>query len=180
MIDIAKSKQYVNCEFHVANASEFRFSKRFDTVTSLFHVISYQVSNKILEEVFLNIKNNLKPDGIFIFDFWYAPAVLIQKPSVKIKRLEDSDIKVTRISEPVQHFNENVVDVNFELHIEEKANGQYETVRELHRMRYFTIPELDFMLEKCGFKVIKYEEWMTGKNPSEETWGVCCIAKNSI
>jgi SAM-dependent methyltransferase len=177
MIEIAKSKQYKNCEYHFANARDFSLNKKFDVITSLFHVISYQTTNEILEDVFLNIRKHLNQEGIFIFDFWYAPAVLTQKPTVRILRLEDEDIKITRLSEPVQYFNENVIDVNFELHIKEKVSGRYEIVHEIHKMRYFAIPELDFILEKCGLKSIKYEEWITGKRPSEESWGVCCIAK---
>ena len=46
-------------------------------------------------------------------------------------------------------------------------------------MRYFSIPELNFILEKSGLQSVKYEEWLTGKIPSEDTWGVCCIAKNN-
>jgi SAM-dependent methyltransferase len=177
MISIAKSKNYKNCEFHTANASNFSLHKTFDVITSLFHVISYQTTNKILEEVFLNIRKHLKNDGVFIFDFWYTPAVFTLKPEVRIKRLEDQEIKVTRLSEPVHHFNENVIDVNFELHIEDKTSGKFEIIKELHKMRYFTIPELNFILEKCGLQALHYEEWMTGNTPSAETWGVCCIAK---
>lgn len=176
MVSIAQSKNYPNTEFLVANARNFELNQRFDVITSLFHVMSYQISNEALEDVFINVSKHLKPGGVFIFDFWYTPAVLTQKPSVRIKRLEDDDIKVTRFSEPVQWFNENVIDVNFELHIEDKHTGGFETLNELHRMRYFTIPELDYFMHTCRLHSLRYEEWMTGHQPSEETWGVCCIA----
>lgn len=176
MISIAQSKNYENCDFKVANARNFELGKQFDVITSLFHVLSYQTSNEALDEVFKNVSRHLKPEGVFIFDFWYTPAVLTQKPSVRIKRLEDDDIRVTRLSEPVHKFNENVIDVNFELHIHNKHTGEFEKINELHRMRYFSIPELEFFMNKSELKALHYEEWMTGKSPSEETWGVCCIA----
>jgi SAM-dependent methyltransferase len=178
MVSIAQSKNYKNCKFHVANARSFKLNQQFDVVTSLFHVMSYQTSNEALEEVFENVTKHLQPGGIFIFDFWYTPAVLTQKPSVRIKRLEDQDIKITRLTEPVQLFNENRVDVNFELHIEYKHNKGFEIVKELHKMRYFSIPELDYFLKKCGLQPLHYEEWLTCLQPSEDTWGVCCIAKH--
>ena len=34
------------------------------------------------------------PGGIFIFDFWYGPAVLADPPAVRIKRLENERMKV--------------------------------------------------------------------------------------
>jgi SAM-dependent methyltransferase len=176
MISIARSKNYKDSKFQVANARNFKHIQKYDAISSLFHVMSYQTSNKALEEVFINVSRHLKPGGVFIFDFWYTPAVLTQKPSVRIKRLEDQDIKVTRLTEPIQHFNENIVDVNFELLIEDKHTGGFEIIKELHEMHYFSIPEIDFFLEKSGLKSIRYEEWMSGNMPSEETWGVCCIA----
>ena len=178
MVSIAQLKNYENCKFQVANARNFELDQQFDVVTSLFHVMSYQTSNEALEEVFENVTKHLKPGGVFIFDFWYTPAVLTLKPSVRIKRLQDQDIKITRLTEPVQLFNENIVDVNFELHIEDKHTKGFETIKELHKMRYFSIPELDYFLYKCGLHSLRYEEWMTGHKPSESTWGVCCIAKN--
>lgn len=177
MIEIAKSSNYKGCEFYIGNAGDFDINKKFDVITSLFHVISYQTLNIELEKVLLNVKNHLNPGGLFIFDFWYTPAVLNIKPSIKIKRLEDQNIKVTRISEPINHPNEDVIDVHFELHIVEKASKNYEIINEQHKMRYFSIPELDFFLGKSGLKSLQYEEWETGNSPSSETWGVCCIAQ---
>ena len=178
MIEIANSKKYQNCEFIVGNILSFTHSNKYDVITSLFHVISYQTSNLELESALKNVSNHLMDKGVFIFDFWYTPAVLTQRPTTKIKHKENDEIKITRISEPVPHYNANIVDVNFELHIYDKISSNYEIVKELHEMRYLSIPELDFILEKCGMRSIKYEEWMTGKPPSEKTWGVCCIATN--
>lgn len=176
MIDVAQKSGYPNCEFFVADARDFNLYREFDVIISLFHVISYQNNNDQLEAVFSNISKHLTSQGIFIFDFWYAPAVLIQQPSIRIKRVEDRDIKITRISEPNLYVNDNLVDINFELIIEEKFPHQIIIEKELHQMRYFSIPELDFILKKCGLKSIHYEEWFTGKAPSENTWGICCIA----
>ena len=53
-------------------------------------------------------KNHLNENGIFIFDFWYGPAVLTDLPSARVKRLENEDIKVTRVAEPVLHSQQNI------------------------------------------------------------------------
>ena len=177
MIENALSKNIINADFHVGNAVDFQFSKKFDAVTLLFHVLSYQTINENLQKAIDNIANHLTEDGLFIFDFWYAPAVLIERPSVRIKRLEDEDIKVIRIAEPILKVNKNIVDVNYELLIENKHNQLLTVIKECHSMRYFSLPEIEILLSRAKLKLVYAQEWLTEKAVSEMTWGVCCVAK---
>jgi SAM-dependent methyltransferase len=176
MVSHAKERNIENADFHVGNATDFKLDKKFDVVTSLFHVLSYQTSNASAQAMIRNAASHLTENGLFVFDFWYGPAVLSEKPSVKIRRLEDEEIKVTRIAEPGLRVNDNVVDVNFELLIQDKATLLSETVKEVHPMRYFFKPEIELLLENAGFELIYFNEWMTGAAPSEKTWGVCAVA----
>jgi SAM-dependent methyltransferase len=179
MIRIAEAGKVVNTAFSVQDAAGFNFEKKFDVILSLFHVISYQNSNEVVETVFKNISSHLADNGIFIFDFWYGPAVLTERPSSRIKRLEDEEIKVLRFAEPEMHINENVVDVNYDLIIYDKIRKQTGFVRETHKMRYFFKPEIDFFLEKSGMKALQFEEWLTGGGLSSATWGACCVARKA-
>jgi SAM-dependent methyltransferase len=180
MIHNALAKKIPHVDFYVGNAIDFRFPQKFDVITSLFHVLSYQTTNENLQNMVANVANHLLENGIFIFDFWYAPAVLTERPSVRIKRLEDSEIKITRIAEPVSKINENKVDVNFELLIENKLNQQLTVVKEIHPMRYFSLPEIELLLTINGMELIYNQEWLTESTPSEKTWGVCCVARKNI
>ena len=128
--------------FGLGDVRSVRTGETYDAVISLFHVMSYQTTNADLEAAFATASVHLQPGGLFLFDFWYGPAVLTQKPEVRVKRLEDKEIKVTRIAEPEMHVNENVVDVNYTVLIEVKASKKVEQVRETHRMRYLFLPEL--------------------------------------
>jgi SAM-dependent methyltransferase len=177
MINEARQQNIPNTEFYTHNADNFSFDRSFDVITSLFHVLSYQTSNEAVHKMIANISCHLADDGIFIFDFWYAPAVLTKRPDVKIKCFEDDEIKVTRIAEPVLKVNENTVDVHFELLIETKQNGKISVIKEVHSMRYFSLPEIELFLEKEKMKLIYAKEWMSEKTPSDHTWGVCCIAE---
>ena len=177
MIDRALAKNIPNTNFQVGNAIDFSLPNNFEVIYSLFHILSYQTANENQQKMLANVGNHLTENGIFIFDFWYAPAVLTERPSVRIKRLEDNDIKVTRISEPLLKVNENTVDVNFELLIENKQNQQLTVIKELHPMRYFSLPEIEFLMAAAGMKLAYAQEWLTEKVPSENTWGVCCVAQ---
>lgn len=149
--------------------------RKFDAVLSLFHVISYQTTNDQLRAVFTNAAAHLKAGGLFIFDFWYSPAVYAQHPEVRIKRMADDQVEITRISEPVIYPNENRVDVEFTIFARNLMNGEFQTLHETHSMRHFSLPELDLLAQMSGFKRILEEEFLSGHRPSEKTWGVCVI-----
>jgi SAM-dependent methyltransferase len=149
----------------------------FDVVLSLFHVVSYQITNDALQALFARAAEHLEVGGLFVFDVWYSPAVYAQKPDVRVKRMADEVIKITRIAEPQLHPNENRVDVNYTIFAFDLVSGAVESMIETHPMRHFSIPELDLIAQMSGFAIVGSEEFLTGSSPSEQTWGVCIIAK---
>lgn len=179
MIDIAKTRNTDQTEFFVGDITKIYLEKQFDVISSLFHVISYITENKDLDAFIENISKHLKNDGLLIFDCWYGPAVLTDRPATRVKRLEDEKIIVTRIAEPVMHPNENIVDVRYEVMIEDKITKKTDRIHEVHPMRYFFKPEMELLFERHGLKLMHCEEWMTGKPVGFETWGACWVAKKS-
>ena len=172
-----EEKQVARLSFDQGDIRTYRTERRFDAVVSLFHVISYQATNKDLQAAIETAKIHLKPGGVFIFDCWYGPAVITDMPRVRVKRLEDETIQVTRIAEPKIHANENVVDVNYHVFIKNKDTGIVEELKETHRMRYLFKPEIDFLFEQAGFESVDSVEWMTNRNPGFETWSVCYVSR---
>lgn len=151
--------------------------RTYDAVLSLFHVISYQTINAQLHAVFANAAAHLNHSGLFIFDFWYSPAVYAQKPLVRVKRMADDQVEITRIAEPVIYPNENRVDVNYTIYARERDAGSVQTLQETHPIRHFSLPEIDILAGVHGFERLAAEEFLTGNAPSESTWGVCVILK---
>ena len=164
-------------EFSQGNIRKIRIGRSFDAVLSLFHVMSYQTTNEDLHAVFATVKAHLKPGGVFIFDCWYGPAVLSDRPAVRVKRVEDEEIAVTRIAEPVMYPNDNYVDVHYQLFIKHKASGTVEELHECHRMRYLFAPEIASLLAQEDLVLLHCEEWMTGRPLGFDTWSTCFIAR---
>jgi SAM-dependent methyltransferase len=154
-----------------------RMGRPYDAVLSLFHVISYQTSNEEMQAVFANAAAHLNHGGLLIFDFWYSPAVYAQKPVVRVKRMADDQVEITRIAEPVIYPNENRVDVNYTIYSRVLDTGSVQTLQETHPMRHFSLPEIDIVAGVHGFERLAAEEFLTGNVPSESTWGVCVILK---
>jgi SAM-dependent methyltransferase len=164
-------------KFYCGDIRQVRLNQTFDVVISLFHVISYQIANEDLLATFATVKEHLKPGGIFIFDVWYGPAVLSEPPTIRVKRLEDEKIFVTRIAEPVMHPNENLVDVNYQVFIRDKISNIVEELQETHHMRYLFKPEVELLLREFQMQIIAFCEWMSDRKAGFDTWGVCFIGR---
>lgn len=154
-----------------------QLERTFDAVLSLFHVISYQTGNADLTAVFARAEEHLRPGGLFIFDFWYSPAVYAQRPTVRVKRMADDQVEITRLAEPTIRPNENRVDVNYTIFARDKASGVVQITTEIHPMRHFSLPEIDLLAHQNNFKRIGAEEFLSSKPAGEDTWGVCVTLK---
>ncbi len=178
MTQIALSACVKNTEFHTGDVRSIEINKQFDAVISLFHVASYQTTNEDFEKYLQSAKKHLKQGGVFIFDFWYGPAVLSDKPTTRIKRLENTEIKITRLTESEILPNANTVNVNFEMLIEDKETGQLTKTRELHPMRYWFLPEIEYFCKHVGFKIERSYNWFSENKLSLESWyGVLILKK---
>ncbi|TWU41189.1 dTDP-3-amino-3,4,6-trideoxy-alpha-D-glucopyranose [Novipirellula aureliae] len=159
------------------DARDARLNLQFDCVLSLFHVVSYQITNADVLALFQTAYSHLADGGIFVFDVWYGPAVLMQRPSTRVKRMENVHCDVLRIAEPTLDVNRNRVDVDYTMIVTDKTNGCVERLKETHSMRYFFTPELELIANRVGLNIIHSEQWMDGEEPSADTWGVTFIAK---
>jgi SAM-dependent methyltransferase len=159
--------------FSIGDVRSARTGETYDAVISLFHVISYQVTDSDLEAAFSTAAAHLPRGGLFLFDFWYGPAVLRQKPQERVKHLEDRDINVTRTARPVMRADENVVDVHYDVAIEIKASGVVEELRETHRMRYLFLPEIARLAVPGTWSGPKAYAWMERGALDERAWSGC-------
>ena len=151
----------------------------FDVVISLFHVLSYQISEKSITAIFKNAHRQLKPGAIMIFDFWYAPAVWNCRPTLRLKKVENTELKITRIAEPRCWEDKNRVDVQYLTFVEDLSSGHISKIEETHKMRAFDLDEINRFSSATGFDLLHSEEWLSRQSPSATTWGVCSVLKKS-
>lgn len=165
----------IECELINCKVQELKLDKKFSAVTSLFHVFSYQVSNQAALEFLQAANRHLDRGGIFMFDLWYGPAVLSERPEERIKHMTYQGYEVERICHPKLDVNTNTVEVNYTVNITERASGQRQSLQEQHLMRFFFKPEIELMAEMTGFRVLRAEEWVTKKSLAENSWGAAFI-----
>ena len=179
MVELAKAKSIEGFSPILTDITNFDVTQKFDAAISLFHVLSYLTNNDSLINCFNCVYQHLNSKGLFIFDVWYSPGVYYQKPETRIKRIEDDMLKITRLAEPEIQYNENVVDVNYEIFIQSKSSKLTEVYKEKHPMRHFSIPEIELLARLINFKIISAEEFLTGKRPGTDTWGVCFMLQKN-
>lgn len=165
-------------EFLAGDMRDIRLDRVFDAVLSVFHVMSYLNTNDALQAAFVTAGEHLAPGGVFIFDCWYGPAVLSQLPVARVKRVEDESVMLIRKAEPDMRYNQNRVDVNYELIVRRKDAKEVRRIRETHRMRYLFCPEIEGWLAGAGLELVGAEEWLSGREIGPESWGSCFIAKH--
>lgn len=179
MLAIARNKERPGLQFSRANIQQLNLNQTFDVIVSLFHVMSYQTTNSELHQVFSGVNKHLDDNGLFVFDFWYGPAVLTDLPKNTIKRLESDQVKVLRVAEPHMHVESNIVDVNFDIFITQKSNNQLTHQKELHAMRFFFDVELEDICKQHGFVIESKYRWLSDKAPGFDTWNVVWILRKT-
>jgi len=157
-------------DFRVGDVRTARLGRKFDTVVSLFHVMSYQTQNSDLQAAFETAADHLKPGGLFLFDFWYGPAVLSDPPAVRIKRMADESRRIVRLAEPDVDHAANVVTVNYEIQVEPAGGHPVTKLQESHRMRYLFLPEINGHLAACGLTPLATGPWLGSTPLSNDAW----------
>lgn len=169
MIEIAR-KSNPTLNYEVADIRNYKSKEQFDAVISLFHVMSYQNENEDIEAALRTAHNALSGKGILLFDVWFGPGVMTDRPTVRVKKVEDSENILIRYANPVMHATRNIVDVNYEILVINKQTQQVKKMEETHHMRYYFQPELQYILEKNGFQLLECIDCNTLAAPDYQSW----------
>ncbi len=173
MINIAHNKGFINS--FVSDIDSFQLSSKFNAIIALFHVVSYLNENDKIDKVLSNTKNHLKKNGLFLFDVWFTPGVIRQKPETRVKKISDHEIEITRIAKPFENHEKNLVKVNYDYFVKNINDEKIIHDTEIHLMRHFSLPELERIAENNGFRLISYEPWMDKNQISDKTWAITVI-----
>lgn len=180
MVSIAREnaeKKDADIDFSVADIRGFEPKEKYDAVISLFHVMSYQNTNEDIMSAFRAARRALEPGGLFLFDVWYGPGVLSDKPAVRVKEIEDEKNRLVRVARPVMDDKRNMVDVCYEVFVMNKADGKTKVINEVHHMRYFFRPEIEFFLKEAEFELADSLDCQTLKETDFGSWTCYFVAK---
>jgi SAM-dependent methyltransferase len=174
---IAGSHPIHEKKISVADIRSYGDGNKYDCVLSMFAVMGYLTSSSDLVAAFSNIRNHLKPQGLFIFDVWFASAVFSQKPEERRKEISLSNRRIVRLAHPEMDIARQVVRVNYKV-LEFEGEVLCSEVDEIHEMRFFSIPELDLLLGQAGFIILHVYPFMDlDRDPTVNDWNICVVAR---
>lgn len=154
--------------------------QQFDAAVAMFAVMGYQITNEDFEATIESVNRHLKAGGLFIFDVWFGPAVLIEKPDTRIKIINFEQGKIIRIAYPELDYLNNKVTINYRI-FELGNNNTINEFLEKHEMRYFFIKELEFILNKNKFNVINICPFMKiNEKVNENCWNISIICRKKL
>jgi hypothetical protein len=156
--------------FTVGRAAEFDLGRTFDAVVCLLHVASYHTTEDEFRRMLANFRRHLPVGGTLVFDFWHGPGVLADPPVRRERRLEDEAIRVHRISTPRHDPAAHLVEVRYDVTIAPVGGGAPQHVEEIHRLRYFSVPELQPWLTAAGFRVRDTRAGLTDDTLDDRAW----------
>lgn len=162
---------------HEGDIRKFKIDEKFDTVISLYHVISYLNKDSDLIQCFENANQHLNKDGLFLFDAWYLPSVYYQGVENRIRRFENNKYKIIRIAESEISESNNLCNVKFSIYVLEKEKLIYQEIEENHSMRFFSINEINELAKKTGFELVEAKPFLQEGKLSKNSWGAFFILK---
>jgi ubiquinone/menaquinone biosynthesis C-methylase UbiE len=182
MLEIARKKvldQKKRITFMQQDIRHLDLTQKFDAAVAMFAVMGYQTTNQDFEDTLTSVRRHLDTGGLFVFDVWFGPAVLTQKPSERVKIIEQKDKKIIRYAHPVLNIINHTVEVNYTV-LEIAGDKVLTETEESHLMRFFFYQELKYFLETNGFEVLKMIPFMEINGVlSEDNWDMTVVARRT-
>ena len=180
MLALARAKaekQKVQPRFVLGDLTSFQGGGTFDAVISMFAVMGYQETNAKLKRAVEVVFHHLKPGGIFIFDGWYGPAVLQQKPETRVKEICGKDRSwLIRMAEPSLDAFNHLVRIHYRV-LAGRGSKLEKKFEETHTMRFFFPQELRILLEWVGFANIRFFPFLdAGRSITAGDWNMTVVA----
>jgi SAM-dependent methyltransferase len=151
----------------------------FDAVICLFDSLGYVATNNNILNVFRGVYDHLAADGVFLFEFWHAGAMLRSYDPLRIRRFKTPTSEIMRISETRVDYKEQICQVAYTIH-EFKTDGTYQTIHETQVNRFFLVQEMNLFLHQTGFTPI---HWFSGFQEDEpitaDSWHIVALARKA-
>jgi SAM-dependent methyltransferase len=172
-----RATPHSKCSFHQADIRNLELGREFDAVLVMFAVLGYQLQNDDVISTLTVARKHLKHDGLLIFDVWYGPAVLHERPAQRIKTIPTEKGELVRASSGTLDVNSQTCTVDVQIwNVEgDRLIGRTE---ESHTNRYFFPLEIDLFLKTTRFDPLRLGAFPEfDRDPDESTWNVLQVAR---
>jgi SAM-dependent methyltransferase len=175
MLEVARRKS-PDLELRQADIRDVDLGRTFDAVLLLFAVLGYQTGDEDALAAIGTARRHVRPGGLLVFDVWYGPAVLHQRPSPRFTRVPLEHGELLRSVTPELDEARHLCRVRYEL---TRVEGErvVEQAEEEHLVRFFFPDELESLLERSGFSLVRLTAFPEiDAEPDETTWNAVAVA----
>ena len=180
MLELAREKAGragLAVDFVEGDLRQVDVGRTFDAVISMFAVMSYQTTNRDLANAIRTARRHLEPGGLFVFDAWFGPAVLTERPMDRYRIVESGHERIVRFAHPELDLVAQTVKVNYKVLCLRGARVVDE-VDEVHVMRFLFAQEIIGFLEAEGFRLSNMCPFMELDRPlTERDWNMTVVAE---
>lgn len=164
--------------YAVADLRTFRTDRRFDAALMMFAVLGYQLEDADVIAALRTARTHLVDSGLLLFDCWYGPAVMHQRPSDRVKTVEVPDGPVRRAGRSTLDVSRRRIRIDFD--VERGVAGAVVRSRETHEVRFFFDEDIERFLFTSGFELVRIGVMPEfDRGPDESTWNVLVCARAS-
>jgi SAM-dependent methyltransferase len=176
MLERARARSSA-ARFELGEIGNLDLGETFDAALMMFAVLGYQVGNSDVQAALATARRHLRPNGLFLCDFWYGPAVLGQRPSERVKVIDTPAGQVIRVAAGELNTLRDLCMVRY--HVWRIEDGRVTSeAREQHPMRYFFAPELGLFLAAAGFELARLGAFPNLEDEAtDQTWNVALVAR---
>jgi SAM-dependent methyltransferase len=180
MLSVAKRNLPETYQLVNSEIGKFVTSEKFDLVMSLFHVASYQTTLHEISSYWNSLSESLSDDGYIFVDFWHRPPWENDPPVERLTEKSNSSVTVKRRSVPNVDLVQGIVDIDIDVTFSSDDQPEEKYV-ERHRLRAFTLLEIQLAGDANGLEVVKYGSWMdVEENLKASSWYGYVILKKRM
>lgn len=180
MVESAKKnfeKENLNAVVAVGDARTYRDGKVYGLVVSMFAVLGYLNTNDDFLKGLETARAHMGPHSTFVFDLWFGPAVLQQRPETRVQEFMSGGHKTIRIVRPHLNVEEQTVSIDYDI-LKLDGKNIVEEAHERHTMRYFFLQELKLFLKNAGLELVEAHPFMElEKSLTAGDWNISITAK---
>jgi len=163
--------------FYQGDIRNVDLQRQFDAVLIMFAVLGYQLENSDVLSALKTARRHLRLRGLLMFDVWYGPAVLHQRPSQRVKIIPTPAGHILRVASGELDICRHLCTVKNDVWRFERDRLVSKT-DELHAVRYFFPQELKLFLQCTGFEAVRLGAFPEfDQDPDETVWNVLGVAQ---
>ena len=152
-------------------------AKEYDAAVCLFDSIGYLKTDSAVLDALREINKHLRLAGLFIFEFWHAPAMLNDYSPTRVRKLKTAAGEIIRTSTTTLDRANRLANVVYTVE-ETNHNGASSRFCETHTNRFFSVDEMRDFISRADFEALKFFAGFSKNDPiTDETWHVVAVAR---